>query len=209
MKQGMDVRGWARISWLFTAFTIVGIGIGVVWWPASQELAQRHAHALELYDEANGIDAATRRASQLRGAQARITSDLAELGGVRSPGEVTATVLRLLHEESKRENVQIREVAPDAAPHVSPITTSASAPAPPDVLSGSDVAIAVRGPFRNVVALVADLPRHDVLIDIHGIQLTSMAQERRPPVLDVTLHSTIYRLVALPSTGSSRVRTVR
>lgn len=208
MKASIDLKGWVRVCWLFAAFIVGGLGVGIIWWPASRELAERHAHALELYDEANSIDAATRRASQLRAVQTRIASDLAQLGGVRSSGSVTAAVLRLLHDESKREAVQIREVAPDVAMQPAPSTAAASS-ARDDVLSGSDVAISVRAPFRNIVALVADLPRHDVLIDIHDIQLTVIGAERKPPVLDVTLHSTIYRLAALPTVGSSRVRTVR
>jgi hypothetical protein len=207
MTNAIDVPGWVRVFWLVVVFIIGGIGIGCVWWPASEELSQRHAHAMELYDEANTFDAATRRASQLRSAQERIAEDLSELGGLRSPGAVTAAVLRLLHEDSKNESVQIREVAPDAAIRSAVGTTEKAHQE--DLLSGSDVAISVRGPFRNVIALVADLPRHDVLIDIHDIQITSTGALRKPPVLDVTLHSTIYRLVALPTMENSRVRTFR
>ena len=209
-KKSMGVGSWVRVTWLAVVFVVGGIGIGCIWWPASQEISQRHTHALDLYDEANTIDAAVRRASQLRSAQSRITSDLAALGGVRSPGAVTAALLQLLHEESKRQEVEIREVAPDAGARA---TLSHQPPGPPspkaEVLAPADVSIAVRGPFRNIVSLVAELPRHDVLVDIHDIQLSSTESTNTSPVLDATLHTTVYRLVSLPRVGTSRVRLVR
>ncbi len=206
MKIQMDLRAWARVLWLLAAFMVLAVGVGCISWPGSQELSQRHAHALELYDEANAIDAATRRAAQLRAAQARIASDLTALGGVRSAGGVTAALLRLLHDESNRQAVDIREVAPDTTTHGS---DSAAAAIRANALLPSDVAISVRGPFRNIVALVADLPRHDVLIDVRDIHLSATESDRVPPVLDVTLHATIYRLAALLPLENSRVRTVR
>ena len=206
MKMQMDLLAWARVLWLLAAFVALGVGIGCVWWPASQELSQHHSRALELYDEANAIDAATRRAGQLRAAQGRISSDLAALSGVRSPGAVTAALLRLLHDESKHQAVDIREVSPDDAAHS---TSSPAGAVRADPLVPSDVAISARGPFRNVVALVADLPRHDVLIDVHDVQLTATESDRVPPLLDVTLHATIYRLAALLPSETSRVRTFR
>lgn len=206
----IDVRGWIRVTWLVVAFVVGGIGIGCIWWPAAQDISQRHARAMELYEEANTIDAAIRRASQLRSAQFRIKTDLAELGGVRSPGAITAALLQLLHEESKRQGVEVREVAPDTNPHTSPPPrTPQSSILKADVLAPEDIAVSVRGPFRNIVALVADLPRHDVLVDIRDIQLSSTEAARRPPILDVTLHATIYHLMSLPTVEISSERLIR
>lgn len=201
MTTAIDVRGLVRVTWLIVAFVVGGVGFGCIWWPASQQISQRHARALELYDEANTIDAAIRRSSQLRDAQLRIRSDLAELGGIRTPGAVTAALLQLLHEESKRQSIEVREVAPDA-------NARASVPKA-DLLAPTELSIAVRGPFRNIVALVADLSRHDVLVDIHDIQLGATESTRNAPVLDATLHATMYRLVSLPAVGDSRDRIIR
>lgn len=210
MTTALDLRGWIRVTWMLVAFVIGGIGIGCIWWPAAQDISQRHARAMELYEEANTIDTAVRRASQLRAAQSRIKTDLAELGGVRSPGAITAALLQLLHEESKRQGVEVREVAPDTNEHTSPSPrTSRSSVLKADALAPEDISIVVRGPFRNVVALVADLPRHDVLVDIRDIQLSSTEAVRTPPVLDVTLHATIYRLLSLPTVGNSSAPFIR
>ncbi len=211
MNRRMDVRAWIRITWLLTAVVVAGIGIACIWWPQSEEISRHHARALELYDEANTFDAQTRRASQLRAAQSRITSDLSQLGGTRSAGAITAAFLQLLHEESTRQNVDVREVAPDTSAHASPsfVRDAAAVRTTDNVLATTDVAISLRGPFRNIVAFVSDLPRHDVLIDVRDIQLSSTQTVHRPPVLDVTLHTTMYRLVSTPTAGSSRVRTLR
>lgn len=205
-----DVRGWTRITWLIVAFVFGGIGVGCIWWPASQDISQRHARAMELYEEANTLDAAVRRASQLRAAQVRIRSDLADLGGVRSPGAITAALLQLLHEESKRQSVDVRELAPDTNPPASPPSRLPRSSMPNGgVLAPQDLSIVVRGPFRNIVALVADLPRHDVLVDVRDIQLSSSEATRKAPVLNVTLHATVYRLLTLPTVGFSRERFIR
>ncbi len=211
MKASVDLRRWVRMTWLLITFIVLGIGVGCIWWPQSRVISEQHSRALELYDEANSIDAATRRASQLRAAQLRITSDLSELGGIRSPGAITVAVLQLLHEESKRQGVEIREVAPDTSVHGTPsrVADGDFAKRKSDAFAPSDVSISVRGPFRNIVSLVADLPRHDVLIDVRDIQLSSTESVHKPPFLDVTLHTTIYRLESLPSAESFRVRTVR
>jgi hypothetical protein len=208
MKMQMNLQVLTRVTWLLVAFVTAGIGIGGVWWPASQELSSRHAHALELYNEANAVDAALRRAAELRAAQSRISSDLAALSGARSPGAVTAALLRLLHEESKTQRVDIREVSPDSNAHMSSGTAHSTAPSP-QALIPSDLSISVRGPFRSVVALITDLPRHDVLIDVHDVQLSTTQTGRVPPLLDVTLHSTVYRLSAPLPLETSRVRSVR
>jgi hypothetical protein len=201
----IDVAAWARIVWLGVAFVLFGIGVGLVWWPASQQVGQRRAHARELYDEANDIDDATRRAVELRAAKSQVETDLRLLGGMRSDGAVTAALLRLFHDEAKRTGVEIREVAPDTEQHA----TASAALLKPGALGGYELAIGVRGPFRNVVSLLADLPRHDVLIDVHDVQLASPESERSVPVLDVTLHSTIYRVLAVPGGEVSHVRALR
>ena len=204
MSYRLDVAGWARIAWVGVAFMMFGVGVGLIWWPAAQRIGEIRSHARELYDEANDIDSATRRAAQLRDAQARVEADLRSLGGLRSDGAVTAALLQLFHDEAKRERVDIREVAPDSRSHDSTSTNPTVRHS--NALASYDLSIGARGPFRNVVALIADLPRHDVLIDVHDVQITSSDQQRNPPILDVTLHATIYRVVSTTSLGGARVR---
>src|SRR5215469_14425180 len=178
----------ARIIWLAALFVVFGIGVGLIWVPASQSIDQVRGHARELYEEANQNDAIVRRANDLRAAQQRIHKDVVALGGERSAGAITAATLRLFSEEAKHLQVDVRSVAP------TPQTT----PSGHDDLNGTDVAIGVRGPFRNVVDFIADLPRHDVLVEIHNAQISSSDTTQQSPVLEVTLNATIYRLTGQP-----------
>ena len=183
----LDNAAIARILWLCTAFIVFGVGFGLIWWPASQSINQVRSHAKDLYEEANQNDAVVRRATDLHAAQKRIHEDLVALGGPRSAGAVTAATLRLFNDEAKRLNVDVRSLAPATA-------TSKPAVASLRTLNGNDITIGVRGPFRNVVNLIADLPRHDVLVEIHSAQITSSDTTQKTPTLDVTLDATIYQV---------------
>ena len=199
----LDNAALVRLTWLGTAFVVLGLGLGAVWWPSSQTIEQVRGHAREMYEEANNNDALVRRASELRAAQSRVRADLELLGGVGSAGVVTAAALRLLGYEAQQRGVEIRSILPSS--------TSATSSGP---FVGTDVAIGVRGPFRNIVSLIADLPRHDVLIEVHDAELVSSDQSQKLPALDVTLHTTFYRLTfsnsakASNSSGANDVRTL-
>ena len=188
--KSLDKAAIARIVWLAVAFVVFGVGVGLVWWPTSQSIDQVRSHARELYEEANQNDAIVRRAADLRAAQKRIHDDLQQLGGERSPGAVTAAALSLLSAEGKRMNVDVRSIAPAPA--------AAQSAAVHESLSGSDVAIGVRGPFKNVMNLIADLPRHNVLVEVHDAQITSSDITKKAPVLDVTINATIFRVSGNP-----------
>jgi hypothetical protein len=190
----IDSIALARLTWACTAFVILGLGVGVVWWPSSQAISQVRRHAGEMYEEANHNDAIVRLAADLRAAQARVRADVNALGGTRSPGQVTAAALRLLEDEAKQRGVEIRSIVPSAAP----ITAGA--------LVGTDVAIGARGPFRNIISFLADLPRHNVLMELRDAELISSDPTQKLPSLDATVHATIYRLTSVNTAEDTHVR---
>ena len=186
-----------RTMWLATLLLVAGVGGGCVWWPATQQIGQVHAHAKDSYDEANAIVAKLQRASELREAEARVRRDLRELGGYRSQAAASAALLRLLDEESRSANVSVTAIAPDASEKTAT-----------DELAGTPVTLSMRGRFRNVVAALSDLPKHDVLLDIQDADLRSSAASRRP-VLDVVVRATIYHLNIAEEKEPQRVRSIR
>lgn len=198
MNASPDAASWRTTLWLVVAFVIFGLGVGLVWWPASQQVDQVRAHSRELYDEANRLDAAVERATQLQAAQGRIRSDLRTLGATRSTGALTAALLRLFHDEAKQSGVEIREISPEAS--------AAEQTKADGRLASYAVTVGLRAPFRNIVRLLADLPRHDVLIEVHDVRLSSSASASGAPALDATLHATIYRVGSVPGTEVSHVR---
>ena len=182
----------ARVVWWLAGFVFVGIGIGLVWWPASAHIAAVRENAKELYDEANANQADVRRAATLRSARARIAADVGALTGQRSSGAATAAALHVLSARAKHFGVELRSVAPQEVPGA--MLGPAARPAP-DGLIPIDMTVGLRGIFRNVVALLADLPRHQALLAVRDVSLQATdALHAGVPTLDVTVHATLYRV---------------
>jgi len=147
------------------------------------------AHALDMYELANHNEASVRQASALRAARARVAADVERLCGQASDGAATASLLRLLSDESKRFNVELRSLAPETI----------EAPAPSsrrtDTLRSFAVTLNVRGRFRNIVAMLADVPRHEVLVGVRDVTLQTAQRPQSGVVsLDATVRATVYRV---------------
>jgi len=189
--RGLDEAAIVRVLWALTAFVVFGIGVGCVWWPSSSAIAQIDAHSREMYDEANSDDEVVRHAAELRALRTHLVEDVRSLSGQTSNGAATAAALRLLSEESKHFRVDVRSVIPQVAPQ----TTASPGTGDAEALLGTDLSLGLRGHFRNVVAMLTDLPRHDVLLRVSDISLSSSDRARaNSPDLDVTVRATLYRL---------------
>jgi hypothetical protein len=179
----------ARVAWWLAGCVLFGVGVGGVWWPASQRIAEIRAHSRDMYDEANRNQAEVRQADDLRRVQVRVAADVARLSGQSSVGAAMASALRLLGDESKRFNVELRSIAPE---ETSGTTDGAKAN---DALLGTDVTLGLRGSFRNMVVMLADLPRHDVLLAVHDVALQGTDKiHAGVPTLTATVHATLYRV---------------
>ncbi|MGB6986448.1 MAG: type 4a pilus biogenesis protein PilO [Candidatus Aquilonibacter sp.] len=180
-----------RITWMITAAIFLGIGLGLVWWPASQTIAAVKEQAKSLYDEANQNEADVQRAEQLRAVAKRVSDDVRQLSGQASSSAVTAATLTLLNRESRVHAIDIRSIVP------APVASASAAPAaarPADsALLGTAIEIDVRGGFRDVLAFISDLPRHNVLIDVNDINLVDRGDHSSKPALGVTIHATVFR----------------
>jgi hypothetical protein len=76
-------------------------------------------------------------------------------------------------------------------------------------LTGTDVTLTLRGPFRSIAGFLADVPRHDVLIDVRDVALQATGTIARAPILLATVHATVYRLSRTVSKEHLDVRAVR
>lgn len=196
----------ARVIWWLAGLAFLGVGVGCVWWPASQNISAVRTQSRELYDEANQLDAEIRRAGELRAVGARVLSDVERLGGQRSNGAATAAALELLGAESRRFDVELRSVVPQNV--AKPLERAAAHP--PELLAQNELVLGLRGRFRNVLAFVADLPRHDALIEVRGVTLSAAgASPDGTPALDATVEATLYRLREAPLKEVSRVSSAR
>jgi Tfp pilus assembly protein PilO len=180
-----------RIIWMLGAAIFLGVGLGLVWWPTSQTIAAIKSQAKNLYDEANENEADVRHAAELRSLAKRVSADVHLLSGQGSQSAVTAATLSLLNREARVFGVDVRSIVP--APASSPTPPAQGQSTSISSLAGAPVEIDVRGRFRNVLAFVADLPRHNVLIAVSDLSLADEGDPSIKPVLSAKLHATVYR----------------
>lgn len=178
-----------KLAWCAAVLLAIS-GYGLVIAPGELRVRAAELHAKTLYDEANVDDAKIRRAAELRAIQRRIEGDVRTLSGQRSDGAITATALHMLSDEGRRFHVDLLSVVPDPPVSV-PGAVAETLPSVPWT-------IGVRGQFRDIVAFLSDVPRHDALVDVRDLELTARPRsESRSPALDVTIHALVYRVPAL------------
>jgi Tfp pilus assembly protein PilO len=71
-----------------------------------------------------------------------------------------------------------------------------SATSPSDesrVLAGVPIEIDARGQFRDLLAFVSDIPRHDVLIALSDVTLDDSDDRSLKPQLNAKIHATVFR----------------
>lgn len=187
-----------RVLWLLVAL-ITALGYAVVVAPGEREVVSLETHAKALYDEENINESKLSRAAELNALRARVQSDLRRLGGNGSTSATAAAVIGLLEREGKRFRVEVRSISPNAVTDPKPLPRTAA------TLAGADWDIVVRGGFRDVLSLLADVSRHDVLLDVRDVDLSATAERSSAPTVDATVHTTIYQ--PLDMKGTNDVRT--
>jgi Tfp pilus assembly protein PilO len=181
--KAMTLPAAARLLWLLAAAILLGVGVGLIWLPSSQAIAQLETQAKELYERADQNEAEVRDAAHLRAAAQRIDDDVHSLSGQASASAAMARALTLLEGDARTYGIEIRSVAP--APH--------APPAPSAGLSGTPLEIDAHGSFRALLAFAADLPRHDALIEVDDVDLAAAPTRSPAPALDAKIDATIYR----------------
>lgn len=187
MNARLDTAALVRLLWCVAACEIL-VGYATIWQPSQVELSAIRTHAHDLYEQANMNEEKVRRAAQLKRAEERVRADLAHLGGQATSGSVTASALHLFDREAKTFRVDIRTILPELK--------SVSSPDDRGRLRGDPVTLGARGHFRDLVALLADLPRHDVLLEISDVELTAIDRggAAPKPLLDATIRGKLYRV---------------
>src|ERR1700722_1276731 len=98
-----------RMVWMLTGLALL-VGVGGVWFPASQRIAAIRAVSRELYDEANQNETEAHRARELSRVRERVAADVRYLAGQSSGAAATAAAVHLLGEESRHFNVELRSI---------------------------------------------------------------------------------------------------
>jgi Tfp pilus assembly protein PilO len=173
-----------RVVWLLTIFVAV-LGYLVVYAPNERVASGDVRRAQALYQEARGDNEELEEAAAIAAARRRVDADVRYLAGRSSQSAATVDALRILDEDSRRFGISVLSISPQAAQ---------TAPAGPEkLLEDVPVSVGIQGRFRDLVAFVSDLPRHEALIAVNGVDL--QAHDRSgAPLLDGSLRLTLYRL---------------
>jgi hypothetical protein len=198
MTTTLTVNAVARMLWVSAAAIVLGIGVGLIWWPSSQSIAQVQVQAEQIYERANDDDAALRRASHLREAAERIAQDVNSLSGGTSASATTASAIELLNRDGRAFGVDIRSLGP--SPQATPLAAAG--------LTGIPLEVAARGHFRSLLTFVADLPRHDVLLDIGNVDLAGNGGRAPEPTVDAKIDLIVYWYHAPPEMENHAARTL-
>jgi Tfp pilus assembly protein PilO len=203
MKRGkIDIADAARMIWIATAAVFLGVGVGVVWWPASQNIAQLKGQAQHLYEQAEENQTDVRHAAQLRAVAKRVVQDVQALSGETSSSAVMATTIKLLGAESSRFKIDVQSIVPE--PSSGSQTPMPDRSLASEALEGMPIELGLHGSFRQLLALISDLPRHDVLIDVQDVDLLA-DDDSNSPLLNAKLHAIVYRYYDVAKTEVQNV----
>lgn len=120
----------------------------------------------------------------------RAQADLVRVAHETTLSASTANLLSTLHASAARFSTRITAVQPGE-------TTVSEASQGLPALQGSPLTIRLRGRFRDTLRFVEDLSHHSTLISVldTGMSLAHDAgTDTSQPLLDATVHATLYRL---------------
>lgn len=174
---GARTRRQSEAAWLGVALCALA-AYGLLLLPAQRRLAASVARTQDLYETAQRNADVLARAPGLTDVRDRVQRDLALLSGRRGPATATLATLVLLENLSARAGIAVVSVSPTAAQ------------ATADPAGVRQVTIAMRGRYRNVLAAIADLSRHRVLLEVAHVTLSAGANVRLD--VDASVQAAIY-----------------
>lgn len=190
----MTVASVVRVVWLLTFAIFVGIGVGLVWLPASASIESLRREASHYYEEAVHNEDEVRNAAKLEAMHVAVEDDLRSLTHAGTTGQATTALLTLLAGESRQYRVSVRAIVPSA------VASPSTGP-----FDETNVQFTLAGRFADVLAFVADLPRRDTLIEIRDMTLAATDGRASHPELTVTIHAVLYRYRVSATAGGYHV----
>jgi Tfp pilus assembly protein PilO len=169
-----------RIAWLVLAL-VAAIGFVSIVLPAQSRLASIQSHAADLSDLAARNEALLARLDSLEQTRTRVRRDLERLTGKIGAGRSTVAVLHVLDDEASRNHLTISGIAP-----------AGDEPSAPRQDREEDVAVSLRGRYRDVMTAIADVPRHDALVEVQSVALTRVDTRGLFPSVDATVRVALY-----------------
>jgi Tfp pilus assembly protein PilO len=176
----MPAASQLRAAWLVVTLVAL-LGFASVVAPAQQRIAAIESHGEELADLATRNEALLSRIGSLEQTRKRVRIDLQRLAGKSGGGRVAVAALQVLEDEAARNHLTISSIAPASE------QISTGAPRREE-----DVSVSLRGRYRDLMAAIADVPHHDVLVEVQSVTLQSVATRQVFPSVDATIRAALY-----------------
>ena len=173
-----------RIAWLVVVLAAV-LGFACIVLPAQRRIAAIEEHAAGLGDLAAQNEALLARLDSPRWKQTRtrVRRDLRALIGEDRRGKDDRCRSPRLGRRSRSQPCYDRR-------HLHRPATQPSAPRawPRE----EEVAVSLRGRYRDVMNAIADLPRHDALVEVRSVSLTRVDARQLFPSVDATVRVALF-----------------
>jgi Tfp pilus assembly protein PilO len=186
--------GDVRAVWLFALCVFFGGGVYVVM-GYERAIAASYDRTAALYRQTTVATRLIRESAHIRGIERQARTELARISHDSSSSETTAQLLATLQSAARTF------ATPIVLLHPEPVQAS------PGPLQATPLTIHISGTFRNILRFVEDLSHHATLMDVSDteIALTHSAQNNAAqPLLEATIHATLYRL-QLPRTKETPI----
>jgi uncharacterized membrane protein len=164
-----------RIAWAAVAALAVISYVTIVA-PAERAIRAIAFQAYGVNELANRNERIIASAGALQAARQRVERDVAALKAENTPAKASLGVLRLLQKEADARAVTVTGMSPGD--------------------SARDISIGLRGRYRNVLAVVDDISRRDVLLDVTGTSIASATGSDGESLVNATLQATVYHNLA-------------
>jgi Tfp pilus assembly protein PilO len=184
-----------RIAWLAIVLGAV-MGFATIVLPAQRRIASIESHAADLADLAARNEALLARLDSIEQTRTRVRADLDRLAGKIGAGRTTIAVLHVLEDEGKRNHVTISGIAP-ASDQTSGL---------PQVKE--ELAVSMRGRYRDVMGAIADIPQHDALVEVESVGVARADTRALFPSIDATVRVALYRDVKDLAKENTNARTI-
>jgi hypothetical protein len=147
--------------------------------PGEQQRRSLIVQARDCYDLAGRDDALLRQRMQLRAMRARVESDLRQLRAMRTGAGAVLASLVLLDHEARAQRVAFRALTPG--------------PSAGQGRGKESITFALRGPYRSVLHVIADLSEENVLLEIGDARLEVQQDSgAQTDAVAATIQATLY-----------------
>lgn len=202
-RVSLSPNGQVRALWLLAAL-ILTAGLARVEAAYGAAIRTSQGDARELYARIAAGERTLSEQTALARAERAADADLERLAKDVPLAISTAGLLETLERNAAAAGVTVEGVEPQAAQAIAAPASQSLAPvnAGGPRLLQNDVLIRVSGRFDNLLRFVEALSHNRILIRVSGTDLVLStapgAQSGSRPVLDATVHATLYRLYVHP-----------